>query len=278
MTSWTLALDDSIACLTLRAVDSKVNVLTRAVVAELNERLIDLKARTYLAGLILASGKPGLFSAGADLNEFADSLGANDPVPREYVDLTLAALATFEELPFPTVCAIDGAALGGGLEMALACDQRFAGDHPKLRLAMPEVALGLMPGFGGTQRLPRIVGPASAIALIINGVSFDGPAAVAAGLVETQVPSERLLAECANWLTRDAWRERRARKQSPVASDFPRQDAMGPAAAVALETMIDGASRTLHQGIALETEAFLKLTRSAEARERVAAFFAGKKT
>src|SRR5205807_10480493 len=117
-----------------------------------------LKGRNDLRGLILTSGKPGMFIAGADLKE----LGGAKPDPeltRKLVKRGLDLIAAFENLPFPTVAAIDGACMGGGLELALGFDYRLAGSHPKTEIGLPETKIGLIPGWGGTQRLTRVVGP-----------------------------------------------------------------------------------------------------------------------
>src|SRR5207249_10000499 len=117
-------------------------------------------------------GKPGMFIAGADLKE----LGAGTPTSEQVRTVCkrgLDIIAGFESLPFPTAALIDGGCMGGGLEMALGFDYRLAGSHPKVDIGLPETKLGIIPGWGGTQRLPRVIGPALAAELICAGESVN---------------------------------------------------------------------------------------------------------
>ena len=148
---------DGVAVLTFDQPGSKANVLTRDLWTEFGESLAALAPRTDVKGLVLASAKPSVFIAGADLKLLANAPAPNDPDVRAFIEQGLRVLEQLEALPFPTCAAIDGAALGGGLEVALACDYRVCGTNPKVQLGLPEVTLGLIPGWGGTQRLPRQV-------------------------------------------------------------------------------------------------------------------------
>src|SRR5439155_4433574 len=113
------------------------------------------------------SGKPGMFVAGADLRELGSRPDPNlsKAVTKRGLDIFWA----FENLPFPTVAAIDGSCMGGGLELSLSLDFRLAGTDPKTELGVPEVKIGLFPGWGGTQRLPRVAGATAAIEMICSG-------------------------------------------------------------------------------------------------------------
>ena len=172
---------DGIAQITFDQPGSKANTLGQAILAEF-ETILDqlVETRTDLRGLILTSAKPGMFIAGADLKE----LGSAQPEPnqtRRLVAAGLGIIARFENLPYPTVAVIDGACMGGGLELALGFDYRLAGTHPKVDIGCPEVKIGLIPGWGGTQRFPRIIGPSLACELICAGDSLSGPRAQRAG-------------------------------------------------------------------------------------------------
>src|SRR5262249_12851217 len=130
-------LDGPIAVLTLDQPGSRANTLGQAVLGDLESAARQLAARTDLRGLVLRSGKPGMFIAGADLKE----LGGARPDPeltRRLVKRGLDLVASFEALPYPTVAAIDGACMGGGLELALGFDYRLASTHPKTELGLPE--------------------------------------------------------------------------------------------------------------------------------------------
>ena len=141
--------DGGIAVLTLDQPGSRANTLGRPVMAQLEKAMADLQARKDVRGLILVSGKPAMFIAGADLNE----LGGPRPEPEQIKTLVrrgLDLIAAIEKLAYPTVAAIDGACMGGGLELALGFDYRVAGTPPKTELGLPEVKIGLFPGLGGT--------------------------------------------------------------------------------------------------------------------------------
>src|SRR5262249_42426259 len=153
-----------------------------------------LAARTDLRGLVLRSGKPGMFIAGADLRELGKAAG--DPATvRSFVRHGQEVIGRVEALPYPTVALIDGGCMGGGLGLALGFDFRPAGSHPKVDIGLPEVKIGLIPGWGGTQRLSRIIGPALAAELICAGETVNARRALELGIVVDAVPSDRLLDE-----------------------------------------------------------------------------------
>src|SRR5215210_861225 len=168
-----LSVTDGLARLTFDQPDSRANVLSTALWTEFGQALDSLVHRPGLTGLVLASAKPGIFIAGADLKELADADPADPEPTRAFIELGLRVLETLEALPFPTAALIDGAALGGGLEVALACDFRLCGTGPRVQLGLPEIKLGLIPGWGGTQRLPRLVGVEEAINRLLSGESYD---------------------------------------------------------------------------------------------------------
>ena len=194
---WHLERDaDGLAWLTLDRAESSANSLSSEVLDEL-EQLLEGFARELPTALIIRSGKPSGFIAGADVNEFttiADREQALILIRRGQ-----GILARIEALPVPTVALIHGFCLGGGLELALACRIRIASDDPATRLGLPEVMLGIHPGFGGTVRLIRQVGPLTGLELMLTGRSLSAKAARAVGLVDAVVP-ERHLANAARAL------------------------------------------------------------------------------
>jgi enoyl-CoA hydratase/carnithine racemase len=269
--------------------NSRANALSTALWTEFG-RTLDLLAHSPgCTGLVLKSAKPGIFIAGADLKELG---GADEGQTRSLIELGHRVLATLEQLPFPTVAAIDGAALGGGLEVALACDFRICGTSPKVQLGLPEIKLGLIPGWGGTQRLPRLIGVEEAIERLLSGESYDATDPAPEDLVDATVPSEALADTASTWLTTGDWRTVREVKRSPVPAEMlpsaefladTRQTLdvidppMRPAAAAILKVVLEGSLTDLAGGIRLETEAFVQLAQSDNARQLIAEFFAKRK-
>ena len=217
-TALQLNIDNRLAVITFDQPGGKVNTLGQAVLAEFEQVVAQLEARTDLDGVILQSGKPGMFIAGADLKELA--MLQDEATKRVVIKRGLDMIARFEKLPCPTVALIDGACMGGGLEVALGFDYRLCGSNPKAELGFPEVKVGLIPGWGGTQRLTRIIGPSQAAELICSGDAIQSSRARELGLAFDAVPSERLLAEAQRLLAwsrqSGAWHEARKRKQQPV--------------------------------------------------------------
>lgn len=270
---------DGVAVLTFDQPGSRANVLTRELWTEFGETLTALAARTDVKGLVLASAKPGIFIAGADLKLLANAPGPNDPEVRAFIEQGLRVLEQLEALPFPTCAAIDGAALGGGLEVALACDFRFAGTDPKMRVGLPEVKLGLIPGWGGTQRLPRIT--FEAWKLLTSGLPADYDNAPS-GLFDGRAASARLIDAAAEYLLQmprePAIREE---KRNPVMNGThsgPPAGSDEPRAAHEVRRLVEeGNALPLAEAIQLETEAFLRLAGSDESKRLIAEFFNRKK-
>ncbi len=181
--------DDAIAWLTLDKKDAPANTLSREVVAELPPLLREI-ASEKPRGLVVRSGKPSGFIAGADIKEFTTLKSAEEAL--SLIQQGQEAFLELENLPFPTVAAIHGFALGGGLELALACRYRIASDEGATQLGLPEVKLGIHPGFGGTVRSVRLLGVFGAMDLMLRGSSLNARKALAAGLVDRIGPRAEL--------------------------------------------------------------------------------------
>lgn len=193
--NWRLERDgDKIAWLHFDMADAGANVLSKDVLEELDKILNGL-AKEPPRGLIILSDKPGGFIAGADINEFTKLEGAQDA--EELIQRGQAVFDLLESLPFPTVSLIHGFCLGGGLELALACRYRVAEEASTTRLGLPEVQLGIHPGFGGTVRLPPLVGSVAAMDLMLTGKTVDVWKAKKMGLVDFAVPSRHLKVQAA---------------------------------------------------------------------------------
>ena len=164
------------------------NALSRAVNLELRRLAVELGQDRDVRAVVL-TGAGGAFSSGADLKE-RRGVAAADTGP--YVDAIAGAITAWAEMPRPTIAALSGVALGGGLELALACDFRIAVEEAVMGLS--EVRLGIMPGAGGTQRLARLVGVARAKELVMTGRRIDAQRALEIGLVGRVVPAAQLMA------------------------------------------------------------------------------------
>ena len=282
---------EGIARITFDQPGSRANTLNQGVQTEFENLLTQLDQTPDLQGLILCSGKPGMFIAGADLKELASfKPGVFDP--RMLTLRGLGFIGRFEKLPCPTVVLIDGATMGGGTEVSLAFDYRLAGTHPKCEIGLPETKIGIIPGWGGTQRLPRLIGPSLAAELICAGDAAKAAKARELGIVWDVVPSEKMLAEALRLLawTRESgeWQRIRVKKQQPaglseeqlqyayaVAKGFILAKTKGqfPAPLAALDAIFKGCNLTLEEGLKIETEHFLPLAGSTISRNLIAIFF-----
>ena len=178
-------MNDGVAIITFDLPDEPVNKLSRAVKDEFVALVTRLERDTSVYAAVLLSGKPDIWIAGADIEEFLELKTSTDAERLSRDGQML--LDSIERLRVPLVAAIHGACLGGGLETALACKYRIATDHPKTVLALPEVQLGLIPGAGGTQRLPRQIGLTAALDMILTGKNVRGKKALQIGLVDELV-------------------------------------------------------------------------------------------
>ena len=164
----------------------RVNLLDAAILETLDGLLEDLRSRPDVRGLLFTSAKPGMFIAGMDVEQIASVTGSQ--AGAEAARFGQAVFQKIADLPIPTVCAIGGTCLGGGTELALACRFRVVANDPALRIGLPEVQLGIIPGFGGTQRLPRLIGLTRALELILTGRTLNAKRAAKYGLVDLLVP------------------------------------------------------------------------------------------
>jgi 3-hydroxyacyl-CoA dehydrogenase / enoyl-CoA hydratase / 3-hydroxybutyryl-CoA epimerase len=188
--TWLVEIDsDRVAWLVCDTPGSSTNVLSAAVLRDLAAQLQGIAAKRP-AGVVIRSAKPNGFIAGADIKEFLDIR-----TPAQGFELVRAGqsvLQLLEDLPCPSVAALHGFVLGGGLELALACTYRVGADEPTLSLGFPEVLLGLNPGFGGTVRGVRLIGVRPALDLMLKGKPYKGSRALAVGLIDELVPPPEL--------------------------------------------------------------------------------------
>jgi 3-hydroxyacyl-CoA dehydrogenase/enoyl-CoA hydratase/3-hydroxybutyryl-CoA epimerase/3-hydroxyacyl-CoA dehydrogenase/enoyl-CoA hydratase/3-hydroxybutyryl-CoA epimerase/enoyl-CoA isomerase len=284
-------LPGDVAVLTFDQPGGRANTLGQAVWGELEQVVGGLEGRRELRGLVLRSGKPGMFIAGADLRELGAPAAGPEQV-RAVVRRGLDLIARLENLPYPTAAAIDGACMGGGLELALGFDYRLAGTHPRTDIGLPETKLGLIPGWGGTQRLTRLLGPSQAAELICAGETVGPQRARELGIVFDAVPGERIQDEAVRlleWSRQSGdWQEARRRKGQPVglsedqltfAAAVARAQVLAktkgqlPAPLAALDAIFRGCNLPLDEALRVETDLFVPLVGSPVSRNLIAVFF-----
>ena len=215
----TVAVTDGVAELCFDLKDDSVNKFNALTVNELKEATQAIAADKSVKGVVVTSGKP-VFIVGADITEFGSLFGGKeDELVERVLNINLDVFNVFEDLPVPTVAAINGIALGGGLEMALVCDYRVMSEQAKIGL--PETKLGIIPGYGGTVRLPRLIGADNAIEWIASGKDQRADVALKAGAVDAVVAPEKLKEAALSLLEQCIdgkldFKARRREKQEPL--------------------------------------------------------------
>ena len=201
---WRWELDrDRLAWLTFDKQEESANTFSRDAVEELGRAIAAIRLENP-KGLVIRSAKEN-FIAGADVEEFTRFASPEEALA--FVKLGWDVFQELRELPFPTTAMVNGFCMGGGVEMSLACRYRVALDDPKTRFALPEVMLGILPAWHGVQWLPRLVGPAAALDMLLTGKSVDARRAKRIGLVDQAVPL-RILENTARMLTLEAPRRK----------------------------------------------------------------------
>ena len=225
------------------------NSYDKAFMEELDAAIEAARRDDAVKAIVLRSANEKFFSAGADVSVFAKS-GLDEQ--NAFVVCANEAMAKFESTPKVVVAAINGHCLGGGLEMALCCDFRIAGEG-SYRIGLPEVSLGLLPGTGGTQRLPRLIGRQKALDFMLRGTTMPPHEALAAGIVDEVVPAAELV--------------HKALERANVY-------ATGPTFAIGRikRATVQGLGMGLDEGLKLERQLLIELFKSEDAKEGVTAF------
>ena len=242
-----LEVRDRIAVVCVNRPD-KLNALNRKTVDELDRAFVEAGARADVAAVILTGAGPKAFVAGADIKELSEQTPLSG---RDYAAHGQGVLDRIESLEKVVIAAINGYALGGGCELALACHMRVAAENAKLGL--PEVTLGIIPGFGGTQRLARIVGKGRALEMILSGEMIDAGEAHRIGLVNKVTPPGEALSS-AETLARTII------SRGPVA------------VRMAIEAVGRGLEMPLHEGLSLEASLFGLVITTEDFKEGTRAF------
>jgi enoyl-CoA hydratase len=244
--------NDGVALVTVNRPD-KLNALNRDTMGELADAFGRVRDDAAIRGLIVTGAGERAFVAGADIKELA----ALSPVEAQAFSLRGQAIfRTLETMAKPSVAAINGFALGGGLELAMSCTIRAAA--PGAKFGQPEVKLGIVPGYGATQRLPRLVGRGRALDMLISGEMIDSAEAHRIGLVNYVVPQEELLAFSRDWLYK-------------VLANGPQ------AVSLAMEAVDVGLDCGLEQGLRFEATAFGLTAATEDRREGTSAFLEKRK-
>ena len=280
---------DGLAELQFDLSNESVNKFNVATLEELAQALDALGKASGIKGLVLTSAKP-VFIVGADITEFNGVFSRGDDAIASYLGRANAIFSQLEDLPYPTVAAINGYALGGGLEVCLACDYRVMSDAAKIGL--PETKLGIIPGFGGTVRLPRLVGVDHAIEWIAGAAEQKPANALELGAVDAVVAGE-LLREAAFDLCKQAangvfdYKARRAEKTGPLAlNDIEMMMAFTtgksvvaaqagkhfPAPMAAVNAMEKAGKLGRADALKIETDAFLSVARTPQAQALIGIF------
>lgn len=281
---------DNVRIVTFDTPGKDVNVLNEPVVRELSE-VVEDASRADLKGVVFISGKKD-FVLGADINEIAQFNTIEDTY-----NGSRALQEVFNKIgaiKCPTVAAIHGQALGGGLEFALACSHRIASDSEKTKLALPEIQLGLVPGAGGTQRLPRLIGIQGALDMILTGKRIAAKKALKMGLVDACVYEKELRRRAVDmalkpplptkpkdfkalslkWATEGNALGRRLVETKANEEVAKSTKGFYPAPVKALRVIFDGYDRKLEKGLDLEARAFAELAHTRESKSLVHLFHA----
>jgi 3-hydroxyacyl-CoA dehydrogenase/enoyl-CoA hydratase/3-hydroxybutyryl-CoA epimerase len=283
---------DGIALVTLDDRAKSMNVVSPPLIDELIAVIEQVAGDAAIRGAVITSGKP-TFMAGADLNHIVTLAGAIG-LEQAYEFSQRPSMAMHRRMETcgkPFVAAINGLALGGGYELALACHHRVMTDDPKAVVGLPEVTVGLLPGSGGTQRLPRMIGMAKALPLLLEGKTVGPAEALKMGLVDAVVPADRLLETARRWILEGgdpvrAWDKKGYRPSGglldpAVAALTTTQPALiaaktqrnYPAPISILDCVFEGAMMPFDKALALESKHFAKLLSGVVSRNLIRTSF-----
>ncbi len=273
--------EDGVVVLTFDAPDSSANIFDAATLDELERQVDVIAGESGVRGVIFASAKPGVFVAGADLKSLAK---ADPETLAASVDTGQRIFNKIASLKCPTVAAIHGACLGGGYELALACDWRVASPDRATRIGLPETQLGILPAWGGSTRLPRLIGLPKALDLIVGGKQLAPKHARKLGLVDDVSPRERLVDRALQFIARGKRKPSRHpmtnhRLGAVVIRDIAEARAAKktrgnyPAIEKAIRVVTRGVSRSLADSLRAEREAVVELAETGAAKQLIRVFF-----
>lgn len=280
--------DDNICVLTFDRPDSAANIFDRAALMELSDHINYVMCNSHIQGLVLTSAKKSIFIAGADLTQLSKAKTADEL--RDMIELGQVVFNRLATLNIPTVAAIHGACVGGGYEVTLACDYRIASPDKVTKIGLPETQLGIIPAWGGSTRLPRLIGLPKALDVILGGKTLAAKPALKCGMVDDLVPREYLVEKACQLILKRGMKLRvrktkLAHKLStlgPVVNMitkkvgkqvFARTRGHYPAIPKALEVVTKGLSKSLDDSLAMERDAILELGTTEACKNLIRIFF-----
>lgn len=289
MKTFDFSINEGIANLCFDLEDSSVNILSAEVLHALDVQLDAIKEDKEIKLLTITSAKSGIFIAGADISEIEKL--RDEEAAYEIVREGQKILSKISALPYPTLAVIDGACLGGGLELALCCDYRLATDVGHTKIGLPEVNLGVLPGFGGTQRLRRLTGLSKALELILGGKILNGLKAKKLGVVDACVPQgylefklesmiETILSQPQKILSKRLQGSFMDRYLPMVVFNYARKNVMAkskgkyPAPLAILDLMERTQNKQVEEGLEMEARAFSKLAITDISKNLIGLFYA----
>ena len=276
--------DTGIAILTFDRPDSTANIFDQQTLDELDEHLGFLESEKSLKGLIIRTAKSKIFIAGADLNTFTQNISAERMAVA--IERGQKSFDRIASLPYPTVAAIHGVALGGGFEITLACDYRIASSDSATKVGLPETNLGILPAWGGSTRLPKLIGLPNALEAIMNGRQYPAEQALKLGMIDSIVHREQLTTGATKLIHRSAGKKRSYKLHisnrtplSKVVKSQAEKKALArtrghyPAPLKALEVAYTSLSVSHEQSLANEKNNFIELALSETAQNLIGLFF-----
>ena len=286
MKIFTLEKQDGIAVITMNDPDQAQNVLNEGIQEEFEQVVSDVEGDASLKAMIFTSSKPACFVAGADIEMLSKIESAMQAT--EMCGMLHRMFQRIADLKITTVAAIDGACLGGGLELALVFDYRIASTAKSTKIGVPEVQLGILPGGGGTQRIPRLIDLPTALDLLLTGKQLNAKRAAKAGLIDEAVAPEILLQVAHQYAAKGKPHRHQSFKEKLMASAPARKFIIGqarkqmlkatkgkyPAPKKILETVEQGLATSLSDGLQIEAKNFGELVVTPESNQLINIFFA----
>ncbi|MFA7584578.1 MAG: enoyl-CoA hydratase-related protein [Novosphingobium sp.] len=302
MDNFTIEIDgDGIALVTFDVPGRSMNTITASVQRDLDELVIRLTDDPAIRGAVLRSGKASGFCAGADLNEMLDDIKrwraarTQEELRDGVADAAGLSrrIRALETCGKPVVAVVEGLALGGGLELVLGCHYRIAADKTDLHIAFPEAGIGLLPGAGGTQRLPRLAGLAASVPYLLDCKPIALADAVTAGVFHAALPAEQLLEAARGWILGGGsavapWDEKGFKVPGNGPHSLAGYAQFGPAIAARLaggqtpatgnilKCLYEGLQVPIDAGLRIESRYFFNTARSPQAAEHIAGFLASR--